>query len=187
MAIDYPYIREVLGVFEGKGITRGYIPKKNGKIIEQSGVTIGTGVDLGQQTQAGLMNMGMPYGLLEKLIPYLGLRREQADYALKMYPLILTQEEVDTLDALVSESYIKDTERRFNQTTPHKFADRPKEVQAVAVSLEYHLGPRNASKYVTPIINGDYPKAIALLRSSTHALFKGRRNSEADMLERAMQ
>ena len=79
MPIAYDYIREVLSRFEGAGRTRGYVPcDKTGRPLGASGVTIGTGVDLGQQTGAGLLDMGVPHAVVKKLLPYIGLKKEAA-------------------------------------------------------------------------------------------------------------
>ena len=47
MSIDHAYIRATLERFEGKGIASAYVPAKNGVPLGVSGVTVGTGVDLG--------------------------------------------------------------------------------------------------------------------------------------------
>ena len=78
MPIDHNYIRAILERFEGKGIARGYVPMKNGEVLGVSGVTIATGVDLGQQTGAGLLDMGVPHAVVKKLLPYIGLKKAAA-------------------------------------------------------------------------------------------------------------
>ncbi|ACX97103.1 hypothetical protein Hneap_2293 [Halothiobacillus neapolitanus c2] len=57
----------------------GYVPKyKNGKAIGKSGVTIGYGVDLGQQDMATLKAWGVSKSLRDKLKPYLGKTKAAA-------------------------------------------------------------------------------------------------------------
>jgi hypothetical protein len=46
--IDWGFIEAC----EGRGKTEGYIPKRNGKIMGKSGVTIGSGFDIGQHDNA---------------------------------------------------------------------------------------------------------------------------------------
>lgn len=182
MPIDEPFIQSVLERFEGKGVRKAYIPKSKGVILGQSGVTVGTGVDLGQQSESGLLAMGVPRPLVEKLRPYLGKKKEEADALLKKYPLELTVEEVEQLDAAVRSSYIAATEKRFNGKKPATpFADCPKEVQAVAVSLEYQLGPGGAKKYTDLLAAGKYREAANLLRSA--AEYQDRRRQEAALLD----
>ena len=180
------YIRSVLEHFEGKGLVRGYIPRdKSGAVLGQSGVTIGTGVDLGQQTREGLIAMGVPVSIVQKFLPYLGRKKDAAAQSLATRPLELSREEVAILDERVAFKYISDTEWRFDRNAAHKFADRPREVQAVAVSLEYQLGPMAAAVYVMPIALGNYLEADRLLRAARS--YKTRRTQEADLLARAMR
>lgn len=114
MSIDTPFITEVLGRFEGKGVTRGYVPCRNGEPIGASGVTIATGLDLGQQTRASLEAMGIPAELVNRFTQYLGARKKEALYILAHSPLVLTREEVETVDRCVHDYYIKNTEQRFD-------------------------------------------------------------------------
>jgi len=112
-----------------------------GEILGQSGVSIATGVDLGQQNEASFK--GLSETLIAKLRPYLGLKKEDARKALLENPLSLSLEEVKQIDALIKKRYIDNTANRFGKET---FESSPKQVQAVAVSLCYQFGsPKHAS------------------------------------------
>ena len=67
----------------------------------RSGVTIGVGVDLGQQAPEAykdrLRNFGIKQELIAKLEPYMGLIRGQAIEKLKEKPLSLSKQEVGRL------------------------------------------------------------------------------------------
>ena len=148
MSINVEFIRATLESFEGKGIAKGYVPAKNGVALGVSGVTIGTGVDLGQQTGAGLMDMGVPHSVVKKLLPYIGLKKAAAQDALRRQPLTLTAEEVAALDDAVIRRYVRDIEARYNKNFPASpFADIPREAQAVVVSLLYQLGLGSPAKF----------------------------------------
>lgn len=143
------FITETLERFEGAGRRKGYVPMYRGEVIGNSGVTIGTGVDLGQHTQEALQSMGVPATLVGVLVPYLGLKRSAAVAKLRQLPLELSAEAVVALDKAVIGHFIQTTELRFNKAVQKVnaragkellFAARPKEVQAVAVSLAYQLG-----------------------------------------------
>ena len=168
MPISLPFIRTTLARFEGNGITRGYVPcDKAGVPLGASGVTIGTGVDLGQQTGAGLLDMGVPDELVRKLVPYIGLKRVAAQDALKRQPLILTTAEVTALDDAVIGRYVRDIANRYNRDNPAtSFADIPREAQAVIVSLLYQRGlnsPHNFHNTWESLVDGDWPDAAARL------------------------
>ena len=188
MPIDHNYIRAILERFEGKGIARGYVPSKNGVPLGVSGVTIGTGVDLGQQTGAGLMDMGVDYAIVKKLLPYIGLKKLAAVDALKRQPLTLTAAEVKTLDDAVIGRYVRNIEARYNKDKPtYHFADIPPEAQAVVVSLLYHRGLASPKSYPNTwalLIKGDWLGAAAkLCNSALWKEYKTRRVAEGNLLK----
>ena len=192
--IDTAYIRIVLERFEGKGIAKGYVPAdKSGKAFGASGVTVATGVDLGQQTKEGLAAMGIPAAVISRLAPYLGAKREEAQYLLAREPLHLTQEEVDVIDRAVHAKYIDQAAGLFGRDA---FEAAPREVQAVAVSLHYQFGTpaRKASPALENAWNamrrGNYAYAAVELRdpsgwSIPHQQYIKRRAAEAALLEKA--
>jgi hypothetical protein len=119
----------ILGRFEGKVVRRGYIPCRNGtwypggadkgEILGQSGVSIATGVDLGQQTERGFS--GLPVELLNKLRPYFGLKRDAAKEALIRRPLELSVGEVEQIDRLIHKRYIDETVALFGSAFGGRF------------------------------------------------------------------
>ncbi len=174
-------------------ILRGYVPSDNGTPIGQSGVTIATGCDLGQQTPPGLLQMGIPQILASRLIPYCGLRRESAVVKLAKFPLVISTADADAIDASVIGSYIREVQGRFDRdagrvaTFPGwRFADRPQEVQAAVVSLRYQLGFGGFPRTWSLIVAGDYRGAIAELRDSARwgGKYMARRRAEAALLEK---
>ena len=90
-----------------------YDPARYGEVIGVSGVTVGTGLDLGQQAEADLRRMNLAGAFRERFRPYLGKRRHEAVAALTAAPLTLAD---------------------------MPFAACPPEAQAVIVSLFYQLG-----------------------------------------------
>ena len=190
MPIDHNYIRATLERFEGAGVTRGYVPcDKAGRPLGVSGVTIGTGVDLGQQTGAGLLDMGVPHAVVRKLLPYIGLKKDAALAAIKDQPLVLTPAEVAALDDAVFARYLRDIEARYNKDNPASpFADLPPEAQAVLVSILYQRGlgsPKSYPNTWTLLLKGDWPGAAAKLCNG--ALWDGyqtRRAAEGKLLKR---
>ncbi len=188
MPIDYQFITKVLQGFEGKAIATGYVPCAKGRVLGHSGVTIGSGLDLGQHSQRSLAEMGLPMALRARLAPYLGKRGETALAFLHEHPLALGEAEVAGLDKAVIGHYLGKLAQRFDQAAQEAarplFADRPKEAQAVALSLEYHLGPGGWPRSFKLLVGEAYPALIAELRNPTS--WQGywpRRRAEADLLE----
>lgn len=174
-----------------KPILKGYVPNNNGVAIAQSGVTIATGCDLGQQTPEGLLKMGVPQILLSRLIPYCGLRKELAIVKLSKLPLLISESDADAIDTAVIGSYIRDVQDRFDRDAGRatafpgwRFADRPKEVQAAVLSLRYQLGFGGFPKTWGMIVAGDYHAAITELRNPAQwgGKYMSRRRDEAALL-----
>ena len=190
MSINFDFIKNFLGPLEGAGVTRGYVPcDKAGRPLGVSGVTIGTGVDLGQQTGAGLLDMGVPHAVVKKLLPYIGLKKAAALAAIKAQPLVLTPAEVAAIDDAVFARYVRDIEARYNKDNPASpFADLPPEAQAVLVSILYQRGlgsPKNYPNTWKLLLAGDWPGAAAKLCNG--ALWDGyqtRRAAEGKLLKR---
>ena len=172
MPINFSYIRTTLERFEGKGLTRGYVPcDKAGRPLGVSGVTIGTGVDLGQQTALGLLDMGVPFEIVDKLRPYFGYKKQDAKAVLRERPLVLSAAEIEALDSAVIGRYVRDIAARYNKDKPSvPFADIPPQAQAVIVSILYQRGLASPSKFPNTwklLLNGDWPGAAAKFCNAT--------------------
>ena len=95
--IDWPFVERL----EGRKKT-GYVPhRNNGEVFPKSGVTVGTGIDLGQRDRAEITNTFIPDALKRKLMPYVGLKGQKAANALVAKPLTLTDDEVTALDTAI--------------------------------------------------------------------------------------
>jgi GH24 family phage-related lysozyme (muramidase) len=201
--IDKGYIINILARFEGRAIARGYIPctrgtyygtgPDKGEPLGASGVTIATGVDLGQQTRKGLESMGISLEILEILEPYIGLQKKTAIEKLRKDPLTLTAAQVEEIDTAVHERYINETADLFGRGG---FEKAPKQVQAAAVSLHYQFG--TLSREASPALakawelmrQGAYKAAAGALRdlsgwSKSHQTYMSRRRAEAALLDEA--
>jgi len=200
--INRKYIESVLARFEGKAIAQGYIPCQQGTYyggdspdkgtpLGASGVTIATGVDLGQQTMKGLAAMGISASTLSFLAPYIGLQKQDALKKLQSDPFALNAEQVEEIDQAVHNRYIDQAATIFGR---EQFENAPKEVQAVAVSLHYQFGtprrpdsPGLANAWAN-MQQGAYKEAAECLRdpelwSVTHRTYMQRRKAEAAILD----
>jgi len=81
----------------GKPKLNGYVPNNRGKVIDRSGVTVGTGVDLGRSA-GELRSLGLDKALESKLLPYTGLQGQAALNKIRAQPLKLSASEVSALD-----------------------------------------------------------------------------------------
>ena len=188
MPINFDYIRSVLERFEGKGIARGYVPCKNGVPLGVSGVTVGTGVDLGQQTTAGLLDMGVPHSVVIRFLPYIGLKTVAAVKAIQAQPLTLTALEVKALDDAVIGRYVRDIAARYDRDRPvNFFSTLPPEAQAVTVSILYQRGLgfiNRSGSWWHNMQRGDWAAAAAWLCDPANGGgYHSRRKAEGEILK----
>lgn len=189
MSINFNFIKNFLGPLEGAGVTRGYVPcDKAGRHLGVSGVTIGTGVDLGQQTGAGLLDMGVPHAVVKKLLPYIGLKKQAAVDAVKCQGLTLTKAEVKALDDAVIGRYVKNISEHYDKHNPYQpFEAIPSQAQAVIVSVLYQRGLGFSAKnpgWWGPMLAGDWKTAAAWLCDPVNGGgYHARRKAEGEILK----
>lgn len=177
--------------------TDGYIPcrRRNftgreerqscGDVIGVSGVTIGTGLDLGQHSPAELARMGVPGVLTARFAPYCGKQGELAVAALSVLPLMITEEEREELDNLVLREYVRRAARLYDAASFACFDDLPAEAQTVIVSLLFHLGA-GTTRYPRTwrlLCEEDWAGAARELKTG-FTRFANRRTDEGRLLER---
>ncbi len=207
--------KDFLEVSEGELETKGYVPTygkdvkdKNGKIIhkkgeaiDSSGVTISTGIDLGQQSAAGtkavldayIKDKGNPdkvdvAALMKKLDPYFGLQKQKALDALDKVPLTVTEAEARLLADAFGYDTQKQVAKRFDKknTQGMVFKKLPTEAQTVIVDFAYQYGVYSDSKDVgktfwTYVYDGEWQKLADWLLSLPDQ-YKTRRYREGDAI-----
>ncbi len=191
---------QFIEALEGKNVLKGYVPVNNfGSVIGRSGVTIATGVDLGQLSKTDLIRLcsgdsPISIPLVKKLIPYLGIKGIAACSLLQKYPLEISQEEAEFLSYKMHKRVLDRLEKTWNSykeglITP--FAELPEQVQTVLFSLAYNFGtnlparlPNTFLAFLQGEATGDWTPAInALVHfSSVNRELISRRKKEADYL-----
>ena len=125
----------------------GYVPYDRGigQASPKSGVTVATGVDLGQRSKNDIDNLDIPQSLRDKLKPYAGLMgRDAADYVFDR-PLKLTPEEAAQLNDAVRRETAERLSSAYNTAISNvpgapPFRDLPKDAQTAAMSYGYQRG-----------------------------------------------
>ena len=205
MPIYADKIRAVLnrGWFEGPQQLKGYIPcnLSNGKTANYyggpnpekydpmgiSGVTIGTGVDLGQTDAATLRKIGVSEQTINIVRPYLEKRKKNAVYALYNNALVISKEVADELDSCMIGHHIKIICNRYNKDAgAGAFENLPWQAQAVIVSILYQRGVNSPSKFKNTwaaLVNKDWKDASERFKnSSLWAGYHNRRREEGKIL-----
>lgn len=134
--VNFNFLRRM----EGRQL-KGYVPMKGGVVIGKSGVTVATGVDLGQRRREQIQTWNIPNSLKLKVLPYAEKRREEAVKILNERPLTVTSEEADMLDFAVIHEDIRTMAQKFEEASGYKFDSMPWQVQTVLASLALNFGP----------------------------------------------
>lgn len=130
MTIDWAWIETL----EGSRLN-GYVPDPEGSV---SGVTIASGVDLGHMGEPVLASL--PPDIRELLMPYLGLKKQDAVNALIAHPLIVTQFQADTINAAARAPIVHNLAAHYIQVADHDFYQIPDAAQTVCASVSFQYG-----------------------------------------------
>lgn len=179
LTIDDSFLSEQ----EGGRQTVGDVPAAT---KSKSGVTIATGFDLGQRSEADLKALALDAALISKLRPYCGATRKSAQALLKTKPLVITAAEAAAIDQASMLSHLRQVERKYNTTLGNsaRFADLPAQAQTVIASVAMQYGPGLDSatpRFWKAVTTQDWREAISELRAFNDA-YPTRRRREAELL-----
>lgn len=206
MSVHLNAIRDVLRRpgFEGPQQLRGYIPcnlttggtanyygganPEHYSPMGISGVTVATGVDLGQTDAAALGDIGVSPGIVNDLRPYLGQRKAVAVAVLHRQPLTVSRDAANGLDAAMLTHHISKIAAYYDAASGDgAFAGLPWQAQAVIVSIQYQRGVNSPRKYPNTwkaFVNQDWRDAAARLKNgSLWSGYQNRRRLEGQLLE----
>jgi hypothetical protein len=182
-----------LSRFEGGQWTRGYVPPAG-----RSGVTIGTGFDVGQWNKRDFRTkLGLPESIAERLDPYAGHIRGNAVAQLNRVPLSITRDEANVIDQGVHRFFVRETMERWDAArgpnTP-AYRELSEAQQTVLFSRSYHQGVAMPSTSVARNFyraaqRNDWRSAEDHLRNYPvrPAWYRERVGAEADLLRRERQ
>ncbi|MGN6481161.1 pesticin C-terminus-like muramidase [Luteibacter sp.] len=135
-----------------------------------AGVTIGAGVDLGQQSVAGLQAMGIGQAIIDIVSPYLGLKGSAAaaKVASAGEPVLGNASAISlSLGLLNSTEHIVATQ--YNAaTTGIQFEQLPADAQTVIVDVAYPNGPylsASAPGFWSSVTTGNWSAAVSELQN----------------------
>jgi hypothetical protein len=153
-----------------------------------SGVTIATGVDLGQTSASELAGMGVGVEIIRDLEAYLGAKKIKAVTALHSRPLTIPQSAADALDNAVHGAHAKYIAKRYNRDAGDgAFEALPWQAQTAVFSLLYQCGctggPAKSARLWQAFINGRWSEAASCLSDpGIFASYRNRRLKESDLL-----
>lgn len=170
-----------LGAKEGFKLN-AYIPEdKDGKVIDKSGVTIGTGVDLGSKNAEYFE--GLDPAILDKLTPHFGKKKEAAQESLRENAFSLTDDEAIALDNFVKAKEFNVLTQRWNKDAKVKWDELPSNQATAVASLYYQHGNQTFGyDFWDQITSGDWDSAYDNLMSWGGST-PSRRRDEAKLLK----
>ena len=179
--IYYSFLSEL----EGGSVTKGYVPAAG---VSKSGVTIGTGFDLGQRNETDLKTLGLSSALIAILKPYLGKQAKDAQAVLDKTPLSITFDQAAGIDKAVKKAHIDLIKQNYNAVAENKktFTDLPAEAQTVIASVSFQYGAilgARAPKFWNAAKIQDWKECIKVLNNFGDA-YPTRRKKEAALLEK---
>lgn len=194
--IDWAFIEER----EGKAVLTGYVPTKaDGTILGKSGVTVGSGVDLGQMNEYEINHLDISTDLKTKLKPFALKKLADATKALEDYKttnkadFALTEAEVTELDIAMRKKQVKTLTSAYNKavaakTTTLQFEQLPSGIQTAIASLGFQYGMSMASHsnssvkdFWTNVTDQDWEAAATKLENFGD-VYTTRRKLEAEKL-----
>ena len=162
---------------EGKAVDTAYVPSDN------SGVTIGTGVDLKMKNAEFLETLGVPLDIIEVLEPYFGLKGDEAKKYIKDNPLVLSAVDVKILDESIQKYHANKIKSDYEKDSGKSWSALTSNQQTVITSVGFQYGNM---KHKTPnfwngVISNDW-KAVTDELLDFGDDYKTRRNKEAKLL-----
>ena len=153
--VDWEFISKL----EGKAIDTAYVPEdKKGNVLKNSGVTIGTGVDLKMKNAEFLESIGVPSDIVEVLEPYFRLKGDEAKVYLENNPLVLSAVDIKILDGAVQKfelnkiktAYEKDSKKSWNSLSANQ--------QTVVTSVGFQYGDmeKRTPNFWEGVVNGNW-------------------------------
>jgi hypothetical protein len=191
--IDMQFLTRLEG-----SVSCGYVPThrrgpRKGEAIGQSGVTIGVGCDLGGRCEADLRRLGLPCELVDKLRPYLGKRRREAQQVLASRPLRLSDAEAALLSAAIADEIFARLAARYDRAVAdvpgaRLFHELPWQAQTAIASVAYQYGdnlPRATPRFWAKAVAQDW-SALAHALENFGDAYAPRRQQEARLVRRML-
>lgn len=175
--IDWGFI----GTLEGNRLT-GYVPDAANS---KSGVTVASGVDLGNMTAQEFGKLSSPLQL--KVRPYFGLKGAAASARLSQFPLSLSAQDAAELDSIAQTADLDNIIFHYATLSGKQFNDLTNAAQTVLASVGFQYGNvwDDCPKFWQAACDQNYVGMIAELNHFDDN-YPTRRKKEADYLLRSL-
>jgi len=179
---------------EGGQVLTGYVPNAEGS---KSGVTIGTGIDLGQRSEKDIDGLAISADLKAALKPYCGKTAKDATDYLKKNPLKITEADATSLDKAIKQPLLDrliaaydaavDKANANDHCSRVHFDDLPQSVQTALASANFQYGslPGSTPNYWKQVTEQRWKDASDNLKKFGDA-YPTRRKLEAGLIDAAI-
>ena len=136
-------------------------------LLEQTGVVVGIGFDLGSHTSEDLRKIGLNATLRGKLYPYLGRTGTTAVEYLSENPLILSEAEVEAIDLGNRALLITKLVNKYNDVSSVDFAalSSPWQTVVASIACQYDEVDKKFPQFWSAVTTQDWDKAIHILKN----------------------
>ena len=172
-----PIIDEIADELEGKAVDTAYVPSDN------SGVTIGTGVDLKMKNAEFLETLKVPNDIIEVLEPYFGLKGDEAKKYIKDNPLVLSAVDIKILDEAVQKYHANKIKSVYENDSGKSWSELTSNQQTVITSVGFQYGnmKHKTPKFWNGVISNDWNSVTNELNDFGDK-YSTRRKKEAKLL-----
>ena len=179
---------------EGGQVLTGYVPNATGS---QSGVTIGTGVDLGQRSSQDIDKLDITADLKKTLKPYCGKKAKDATDYLAKNPLTIKSDDATALDKAIKQPLLNQLIVDYNAAVDKAnladhcsrvhFNELPQSVQTALASANFQYGTLSSEtpNYWKQITEQRWQDASKNLKKFGDA-YPTRRKLEAGLIDSAI-
>jgi len=192
--VDWSFI----STSEGGLKTSGYIPPRAAQTHDNSGITVGDGVDLGSVSANDLSNWGASPALIAKLRPYLQVQGDNARKFLNnpndvgsglKTPLTISQSDAELLTAGAKSRALGDLAAMYRSATGRDFTSLSPAKQTVLADVAFQTGLKGLQHHFAngafwdAVKSGDWSSAARVL-ATMPTDYRSRRLRERLLLER---
>lgn len=174
---------DFIAKLEGESQLIGYVPFDRDK--DNSGVTIGLGIDLGHRSETELRTkLYLPDPMVDKFKPYIGKIGKEARLFLKKNPLMISEAEEKVLNTAVKRYFENKLRKRYNKESKYNTWDNLGDTHQTVIMSVYHQYGNQMFRFEfwKQALMGDWAGMLHNLRDFGDA-YDRRRNIEANLLE----
>jgi hypothetical protein len=199
LQLPHGVLADLIASHEGNQRLDAYVVGKGkGWKFRHTGVTVATGVDLGQQSADKFRRLGFSEEEIALLQPYMRqngkkLQGVAAQAFLDDHPLIISPNLADKLDRVIQYDAVNQVAHEYDAAQPAvNFDTLSPEVRTALADAAYQLGMQGVKdlyggRYWHAAVNGDWRALSGMLAAEPKAGYPDRRHAEARWINKSLE